>query len=72
MIEWIPLIAASALGLIGLLDAAVRTAQLRMIVVSTIRSLPSGTDDIDVQIHQQRGPRMRVRARRHLPEADGT
>ena len=69
--EWMPLIGAIALSLIGLAAVAVRAALLSRTIRTTLRSLPVETDTIDVQIDDRRGPSVRVRGWNTTPPADG-
>jgi hypothetical protein len=70
--QWMPLIETIALSLIALAAVSVRAVLLRMTIRTTLRSLPPGTDTIDVQIEDRRGPSIRVKGWHTAPPADGT
>jgi hypothetical protein len=72
MAEWIPLIGAITVSLIGSAAAIGRAVQLRRTISTTLRSLPPETDTIDVEIKDRRGSSIRVRGWHIPPPADGS
>jgi hypothetical protein len=61
MTDLVPAIVAVAASLIGLTTAAVRARQLRKTVEVTLRGLPPGTREVDMQIIAVRGASVRLR-----------